>query len=218
MCRKFSRDTEENIYSELSEINWDLAMRNCGDNADAGFSKFFNSLNKIVNKHAPLRPLAKRKAKQFSKPCIPRGIRMSIKVKNTLFASGDFENYKHYRNKILTHVRCSKKLYYHSYFNDHMKNVRKTWIGIIISSAEIKEDVSLLSRFLMCSMNSFLPWVKHLRHQYLLLIIISVIISLLLIHLVHSSLSRSLPWNLKLKFFFSRLTNHMVYTPVPFAY
>lgn len=48
MYRKFSRDTEENIHSELSEINWDLAMRNCGDNADAGFSKFFNSLNKIV--------------------------------------------------------------------------------------------------------------------------------------------------------------------------
>ena len=63
MYRKFSRDTEENIHSELSEINWDLAMSNCGDNADSGFSKFFNSLNKIVNKHAPLRPLSKRKAK-----------------------------------------------------------------------------------------------------------------------------------------------------------
>ena len=39
-------------------------------------------------------------------------------------------NIKHYRNKIRTLVRCSKKLYYHSYFNDHMKNVRKTWIEI----------------------------------------------------------------------------------------
>ena len=130
MYRKFSRDTEENIHSELSEINWDLAMSNCGDNADSGFSKFFNSLNKIVNKHAPLQPLLKCKAKQFSKPWITRGIRKSIKVKNALFASGNFEKYKHYCNKILTLVRCSKKLYYHSYFNDHMKNVRKTWIGI----------------------------------------------------------------------------------------
>ena len=68
MYRKFSRDTEQNIHSELSEINWDLAMRNCGDNAAAGFSKFFNSLNKIVNKYAPLRPLSKRKARQFSNP------------------------------------------------------------------------------------------------------------------------------------------------------
>ena len=130
MIRNFSRDTEENIHSELSEINWDLAMRNCGDNADAGFSKFFNSLNKIVNKHAPLRPLSKRKAKQFSKPWITKGILKSIKVKNALFTSGNYEKYKHYRNKILTLTRCSKKSYYHSYFNDHMTNVKKTWIGI----------------------------------------------------------------------------------------
>jgi len=77
-------------------------MRNCGDNADAGFSKFFNSVNKIVNKHAPPRPLSKRKAKQFSKPWITRGIRESIQVKNALFSSGNYEKYNHYRNKILT--------------------------------------------------------------------------------------------------------------------
>jgi len=63
MYRKFS--TEEKIHSELSEINWDFALRNCGD---AGFSTFFISVNKIVNKHAPLRPLTKRKAKKFLDP------------------------------------------------------------------------------------------------------------------------------------------------------
>ena len=40
--------------------------------------------------------------KQFLKPWITRGIQKSIKVKNALFASGNFEKYKHYRNKILT--------------------------------------------------------------------------------------------------------------------
>ena len=84
MYRKFSRDTDENIHSDLSEINWDLAMRNCGDNAEAAFSKFFSSVNKIFNKHEALRPLSKRKAKQFSKPWITRGIRKSIKVKKML--------------------------------------------------------------------------------------------------------------------------------------
>ena len=108
MYQKFSRDTEENIHSELSEISWDLAMKYCGDNAEAGFSKFFNTVNKIVNKHASLRPLSKRKAKQFSKPWITWGIRKSIKVKNALFASGNYEKYKHYRNKILTLVAAVK--------------------------------------------------------------------------------------------------------------
>lgn len=63
----------------------------------------------------------------------------------------------------------------------------KFGLGLFISWAEIKIDVNLLLRFLMNSMNSFLPWVKHLRYQHLLLMIISVIISLLLIDLVHSS-------------------------------
>ena len=80
-----------------------------------------------------------------------------------MFASGNYEKYKLYRNKIITLVRCSKKAYYHSYFSDHMTNVRKTWTGI--NHLIGRNDVSLLLRFLMCKMNSFLPWVKHLRHQ-----------------------------------------------------
>ena len=35
MYRKFSRNAEENSHSELSEINWDLAMIKYGDNANA---------------------------------------------------------------------------------------------------------------------------------------------------------------------------------------
>ena len=45
MYRKFSRDTEENIHSELSEIYWDLAMRNCGDNAVLVFLNSLTALN-----------------------------------------------------------------------------------------------------------------------------------------------------------------------------
>lgn len=83
-------------------------MINYRDNTNAAFSKFFNSVNKIVKKHAPLRPLSKLKAKQFSKPWITRGLQKSIKVKK-------YEKYKQYRNKILTLTRLSKKSYYHSF-------------------------------------------------------------------------------------------------------
>ena len=50
---------------------------------------FYNTLNKIVNKHAPFIALSKRKAKQMSKPWIPKGLRKSIKIKKELFCSGD---------------------------------------------------------------------------------------------------------------------------------
>ena len=71
------------------------------------------------------------KPSDFLNPGLLGGLRKSIKVKNALFASGNYQKYKQYRNKIFTLVRgCSKKSYYHSYFNDHITNVRKTWIGI----------------------------------------------------------------------------------------
>ena len=42
----------------------------------------------LVNIHAPLKTLSKRKLKQFSKPWITIGLKKSIKVKNFLFQSG----------------------------------------------------------------------------------------------------------------------------------
>lgn len=41
------------------------------------FSFFYKEFNKIVNKHAPMKTLSHRKAKQCSKPWITKGIRTS---------------------------------------------------------------------------------------------------------------------------------------------
>ena len=105
MYRKFSRGTEENIHSELSEINWNPALINCGDNVDAAFSKLFYSLNKVINEHAPLRRYLNAKPNN-SKPWITEGLLKSIKIKN-LFAFGNNDKYILYRNKIITLTRCS---------------------------------------------------------------------------------------------------------------
>ena len=50
---------------------------------DREFSCFYRKLNKLIDKHAPMKTISKRKNKQFSKPWITRGIKKSIKVKNT---------------------------------------------------------------------------------------------------------------------------------------
>jgi hypothetical protein len=91
---------------------------------------FYNKLHKLINKHAPLVPVSKRKAKLYCKPWITKGIRKSITIKNSLFYSGNSEKYKFYRNKILTLTRISKKAYYHKYFEDNFLNIKKTWEGI----------------------------------------------------------------------------------------
>ena len=54
---------------------------------DKLFSSFYNKLNKYVNKHAPMKLISKRKVKQFSKPWITKGLWVSIRKKNTRYAS-----------------------------------------------------------------------------------------------------------------------------------
>ena len=57
----FSQDTFNSC--ELLQIN--LETRS---SADKSFSCFYNKLNKLVNKHAPLNNISRKKAKQLAKP------------------------------------------------------------------------------------------------------------------------------------------------------
>ena len=69
------------------------------------FSTFYNKYNKIVNKHVPIKKMSNRKAKQLCKPWITKGIKVSISIKNKLYAIGDNERYRRYRNKICSLIR-----------------------------------------------------------------------------------------------------------------
>ena len=102
MLCDFSRFTEEDFNSELARVDWGSILARTKGNINISFSKIYNKLNKLVNKHAPLKPLSKRKFKQSLKPWISKGLLKSIKIKNALFASGDIDKYKFYRNKITT--------------------------------------------------------------------------------------------------------------------
>jgi len=77
-----------------------------------------------------MKTISNRKAKQLSKPWIIKGIRISIKVKNKLYASGDTANYKMHRNKICPITTLSKQQYYSSFFYDNLTNIKKNWGGI----------------------------------------------------------------------------------------
>ena len=61
---------------------------------------FYNKLDRVVNKYAPVEIVSKRKANQLSKPCITRGIRISIRKKNELYYSGDMVKYKLYQDLV----------------------------------------------------------------------------------------------------------------------
>ena len=101
----------------------------------------------MVNKHAPMKTLSKRRGKILSKPWITKGIRTSIRIKNNLFFNADWEHYKLYRNKITSLTRQSKKNYYERYFEENINNSKETWRGINdIISRKAKSDKKPIHR------------------------------------------------------------------------
>ena len=85
--RDYSKYSEQRFLQDLSQLHWESLLS--GSDVNKLFSTFYNKLNKLINKHAPLRSLSKRKIKRLSKPWIIKGIRKSIRIKNELFFSGD---------------------------------------------------------------------------------------------------------------------------------
>ena len=118
------------INDEVATIDWYLIIERPGTNINQTFTSFYKTFNKIVNKHAPVIIFLKRKIKQFSKPWIARGLRISIQTKSRLYHSGDLEKYKFYRNEICTLIRLSKKSYCHELFQNNLNDMRKTWQAI----------------------------------------------------------------------------------------
>ena len=110
VSRDTSKFSEEKFVNDLSQLHWESILSESSNDVNKSFSTFYNKLNRIVNKHAPINTISKRKAKQLNKPWITRGLRISIKKKNELFFSCNKSKYKIYRNKILTLSRLSKML------------------------------------------------------------------------------------------------------------
>ena len=143
--RDYSNFSEKKFNDELSNVAWDFTS----PDIDKCFSTFYNKLNKIVNKHAPLKTVTKRMEKQFSKPWITSAIKRSIRIKNSLYHNGNMSKYKYYRNKLTVLIRTSKQMYYHSYFNSNIKNMKMTWRGIndlINSKKKCSKSINALKR------------------------------------------------------------------------
>ena len=128
--RDFSNFSSDSFNDDLSKVNWNALFVNDSRDVNSVFSSFYNKCNKLINKHVPMKTISKRKAKLLSKPWITKGLRSSVRIKKTLYASGDMIQYKVYRNKLCSLIRLSKQKYYTKFFNDNLNNMKKTWQGI----------------------------------------------------------------------------------------
>ena len=90
--RDYSTLNTKSFNNDLQNINWTSVCQHT--DANQSFSRFYKLINKKINKHASLRRISNRKQKLLAKPWLTAGLRKSIRVKNALFLTSDWDKYK----------------------------------------------------------------------------------------------------------------------------
>ena len=138
--RDYRRFDSELYLQDIKAIDWN-AIYNESNDLNEIAAKTINTVQLIVNKHAPRKQISRSKQKQFSKPWITNGIFKSIKIKQNMYRTHFLSNdpvkiaeYKIYANKLNQLKTFSKKVHYCKQFNLHRNNPKATWklIGTLI--------------------------------------------------------------------------------------
>ena len=131
--RDYSNFASYDFLNEVKSVHWEEVFPAQAD-ASVVFDSFHAKITEIVDKHVPLKKVLKRQLLLSAKPWITRGIKIYIKIKNSLYKSYlktrnnyYFSKYKFYRNKLKHLIQVSKKTYYQHYFVSKTKNIKDTW-------------------------------------------------------------------------------------------
>ena len=120
---------------------------------NAKFNSFLSSLDKLVNKHAPLKKLSKNDIKLRNKPWVNTRIQKMIRVRDRLFRRARRTNdesvkdlYKKIRNKVTSALKESKASYYYNYFQSNSNNMKQLWTGIKSIIDRRKSNVNVIAK------------------------------------------------------------------------
>ena len=129
-----SKFSSESFRDDVSIQNWCYSH----DNVNESFNDFYIKLEASVDRHAPFKKLTPKQIKIKNKPWLSTEIIKLIKIRNKIFArkkrKPENDNckrlYNLLRNRVNREIKKSKKKYYADYFNEHVKDIKKTWEGI----------------------------------------------------------------------------------------
>ena len=116
----------------------DLFQRNSvtnENNLEELFNNFYSIFTQVTDIHAPLKRLTRKQKRLQHKPCITKGILISIKRKQKMHkthyrnrSSAEKFLYKQYSNTLTRIKNLSKRVYYYHCKTDEFKNnPKKTW-------------------------------------------------------------------------------------------
>ena len=150
----FKRDTKnfdrENFILDFLDIDWSSSLEADKKDVNHSFKIFFDKINELLDRYAPLKKVTQKQFKQRLKPWVTDKILDKIALKNnflkryTLCKNMEQKNtlycqFKKLKNEITDLTRRGKKEFYKNYFADNKNNLKKVWKGI-------KEIVNIKSK------------------------------------------------------------------------
>ena len=114
-------------------------------------NKYLSKIYSLLDTHVPFKKLNKKELKFLTKPWITQGLQNSIKKKNNIYSKSvkcknkimkefHHNNYKNYRNLLSTLFKRAKEKYSTNFFNENIKDKKKTWKSISSSISEAKKQ------------------------------------------------------------------------------
>ena len=143
---------------DLSKLNWEHVYRY--ENVNVAYVNFYDMFVNVCDKHAPAVTFSSSKKRSTPKnPWISTGIVKAIRKKHNLYTkyrSSNFNEeygneYKKYRNMLVTIIKNAKRMYYSDSFSENRNNMRKTW-GIIkeLISRNDKNKKTKIEQLVIC--------------------------------------------------------------------
>ena len=137
----FKNFNNEIFSGELKSFDWHNLLNSHYYDVNEMFYKFYDKLNEILDRHAPLRKLSKKELSFLERPWISKEIKNLMyerdkyykklcKEKDNERKSSIRKTYKVLSNQVVFLTNQAKRKYYESFFENNKSNISQMWKGI----------------------------------------------------------------------------------------
>ena len=130
--RCFKHFIPDSFRTDLSMVPWFLIEQE--HNPDIAWDIWQQMFLDIADSHAPLK---KKRVKEISSPWITPELKRLMfqrdklkKLASRFPTDGNWNFYKHMKNKVNYEIKNDKMNYYNAFFIDNRRNIKNTWKGI----------------------------------------------------------------------------------------
>lgn len=121
--RSFKNFDESKFNADLESVPWDVIK--VFDDVDDALDCWYSLFTDVVDKHVPLK---QHRVKKFSQPrWLTPEIIDSIKTRDRFKSIGDLDQYKKWRNKVVSLIKRSKKAHYENLIEEGKNNPSTVW-------------------------------------------------------------------------------------------